>query len=188
MRSVYIALVHWPIKGKTGEDVATSVTHFDIHDIARVSKAYGVKNYFIIHKVQEQLMYVSRVLSHWQTGEGSGLNAKRQEALKTIELSESISKAKESIQKKEGSTPLVIATAARSDLDKKKISFKDLRGWQGSEPLLLLFGTGYGLADEALEQADLLLEPIKGAPPQDYRHLSVRSAVSICLDRLFGSW
>ncbi|MCB0412258.1 MAG: hypothetical protein KDD22_07010, partial [Bdellovibrionales bacterium] len=38
------------------------------------------------------------------------------------------------------------------------------------------------------EECDALLEPIKGVGAQDYRHLSVRSAVSICLDRLLGAW
>nr|WP_295900801.1 RNA methyltransferase [uncultured Bdellovibrio sp.] len=32
------------------------------------------------------------------------------------------------------------------------------------------------------------MESIRGAPPKDYRHLSVSSAVSICLDRVMGPW
>ncbi len=187
-RSLYVGLVHWPILSKAGQNVATTVTHFDIHDIARVSKAYGAKNYFIIHKIPQQLMYVARVLKHWQEGEGSGLNLMRQKALSTVLLEESIQQARKTILAKEGCDPLVVATAARSDLNCPLISFKELRSQHLEKPLFLLFGTGYGLAPEAIEQADLLLEPIKGVSPQDYRHLSVRSAVSICLDRLFGSW
>ena len=57
-----------------------------------------------------------------------------------------------------------------------------------SRPILIVFGTGFGLADSVLEQADLLLAPLKGASKDDYRHLSVRSAVSIVLDRLLGAW
>jgi len=184
----YVALVHWPILGKTGESVATSVTHFDIHDIARVSKAYGAKKYFIIHKMQEQLMYVSRVLNHWQVGEGAGLNPMRQQALAGIELSESIEQAVAKITSLEGRKPKVVATAARSLNTHNLVSFRELRDSFSNEPILVLFGTGYGLTPEVLEQACALLEPIKGASHQDYRHLSVRSAVSICLDRLFGSW
>jgi hypothetical protein len=44
------------------------------------------------------------------------------------------------------------------------------------------------LSDEVLESCDFLLEPIKGPSADDYRHLSVRSAVSICLDRLLSQW
>ena len=42
----------------------------------------------------------------------------------------------------------------------------------------------YALADAAFDRADVRLEPIWG--PGDFNHLSVRSAVAIYLDRLFG--
>ena len=48
--------------------------------------------------------------------------------------------------------------------------------------VLLLFGTGWGLAPEALARMDDVLEPVRGTT--DYNHLSVRSAASIILDRL----
>lgn len=37
-----------------------------------------------------------------------------------------------------------------------------------------------------MQSCDGVLESIRGAPPNDYRHLSVRSAVSIYLDRIMG--
>jgi hypothetical protein len=49
---------------------------------------------------------------------------------------------------------------------------------------LLLFGTGWGLAPELIRQADVRLEPIRGAPSSTYNHLSVRAACAITLDRL----
>jgi hypothetical protein len=51
-------------------------------------------------------------------------------------------------------------------------------------PLLLLFGTGWGLTEELLAGVDRVLRPIQGN--SDYNHLSVRAAVAIMLDRLFG--
>ena len=45
-------------------------------------------------------------------------------------------------------------------------------------------GTGWGLADEVQQQADLVLPPIQG--PAEYNHLSVRSATAILLDRIFA--
>jgi hypothetical protein len=51
-------------------------------------------------------------------------------------------------------------------------------------PVLLLFGTGWGLADSMIPEVSRVLTPIRGAPP--WNHLSVRSAVAIVLDRLFG--
>jgi hypothetical protein len=53
-----------------------------------------------------------------------------------------------------------------------------------SQPYLLLFGTGWGLTEAIVSQADYILSPIKGLG--DYNHLSVRSAVAIILDRLLG--
>ena len=55
---------------------------------------------------------------------------------------------------------------------------------KGTETYLLVFGTGWGIAGEVIERADHCIEPIRG--PSDYNHLSVRSAVSIVLDRLLG--
>ena len=51
-------------------------------------------------------------------------------------------------------------------------------------PILLLFGTGFGLTDEVMDSSYKILEPIRGNTK--YNHLSVRSAVSIILDRLLG--
>jgi hypothetical protein len=51
-------------------------------------------------------------------------------------------------------------------------------------PLLVLFGTGWGLADDQLPMVSRVITPISGRPA--WNHLSVRSAVAILLDRLFG--
>ncbi|MGC8720905.1 MAG: RNA methyltransferase, partial [Thermodesulforhabdaceae bacterium] len=51
-------------------------------------------------------------------------------------------------------------------------------------PVILLFGTAWGLADAVFEQADYILEPIRGK--SSYNHLSVRCAAAIIIDRLFG--
>jgi hypothetical protein len=53
---------------------------------------------------------------------------------------------------------------------------------EDQRPYLVLLGTGWGLTTEALAQADLILEPIRGVSP--YNHLSVRTAAAVILDRL----
>ena len=53
-------------------------------------------------------------------------------------------------------------------------------------PGFLLFGTGWGLHPIALEKAEFKLSPIVSKNSDGYNHLSVRSAVAIYLDRLFG--
>ncbi len=53
--------------------------------------------------------------------------------------------------------------------------------------MLLVFGTGWGLADEVIQGADALLEPVRAREATGYNHLSVRAACAIILDRLFGA-
>ena len=52
------------------------------------------------------------------------------------------------------------------------------------KPVLIIFGTGWGLTKSTLESADYILKPVGGY--SEYNHLSVRSAVAIILDRLLG--
>jgi hypothetical protein len=183
--SLNVALIHWPVFDRTKKIVCTNVTNFDIHDIARASRTYGVDRYFIINRMKEQLSFVARVLDHWRVGTGSEYNPKRKTALGMVELAETLDEVLAKFDRK----PLIVCTSAR-ELGIPRVSFQELRErvWdENSSPILLVFGTGFGLADSVLQQADLLLAPIKGASHDDYRHLSVRSAVSIVLDRLLGS-
>jgi hypothetical protein len=78
----------------------------------------------------------------------------------------------------------VVATSARKQGN--QISYEALRNHlsMNESPVLLLFGTAHGLAPEIMDKADVVLPPIAGNA--DYNHLSVRSAVSIILDRLLG--
>mgnify|MGYP001086099950 CR=1 FL=1 len=54
MAPVYIGLVHYPIYNKHMEVVTTALTNYDLHDIARTAKTYGVRTYFIIHPIESQ--------------------------------------------------------------------------------------------------------------------------------------
>src|SRR5258705_781985 len=89
-RPVFVALIHWPVLDRAGNIVCTNVTNFDIHDIARASRTYGVEKYFIVNRVKEQLMFVSRVLDHWRVGSGSKYNPKRKTALNMVEVNETL--------------------------------------------------------------------------------------------------
>lgn len=200
MIKLAVGLLHYPIKDRSGNVVATNITNLDIHDIARVSKVYGLENYFIIHPAAEQLMFVERLLDHWRMGDGIKTHPMRSEALSIVKTAESLDQARRlfsssgELGNNEGKVE-VIGTTARNIPGVERVSFRNLRAEidaDASNPtvrrILLLFGTGFGMTDEVLQGCDRLLEPLKGAPPVDYRHLSVRSAVSICLDRLLASW
>ncbi len=182
-----IALVHYPILDGHGDLVATNVTNFDIHDIARAARVYGVEKYYIIHPIQEQLMFVERVLDHWRVGTGAKYNPMRRTALINVKTAENVEKALEDWGAPD---PLTIATHARKVEGAPFYTFSELKSelFEKEKPVFLMFGTGYGLTPEFMKSCGGVLESVKGAPPDDYRHLSVRSAVSIILDRVMGPW
>lgn len=185
--NVSVGLVHWPVLDKPGDVIATNITNFDIHDIARTSRSYGVSQYFIIHRSREQLMYVGRILDHWRVGYGTRWNPNRNKAMDIVRPEETIESALKTFDEK----PIVVATAAREFEGVPRVSFRELHEQMHESPgrpYLLLFGTGFGLTEEVLGNCDLLLEPIWGASEDNFRHLPVRSAVSICLDRLLATW
>lgn len=182
-----VALMHYPTLDRQGDLVATNITHFDIHDIARACRVYGVDNYFLVHPIQEQLMFVERVLDHWRTGDGSKFNPMRKTALVDVKTAENIDKLK---QQWSVSNIKLVATHARVLPGQKPLTFSQFRDKltdeSNTEAYILILGTGFGLTSEFMKSCDYILEPIKGDSKDDYRHLSVRSAASICLDRILG--
>jgi len=180
----YVALVHHPVYDKNHKVVATSVTNLDIHDIARACRTYGLSGYYLVHPVGAQRELTRRIVAHWKTSEGMAQNEDRSAALRLVQVSASIEEVIREIQDSHRLPPIVVATSARPRPPMLQ-PHEVLTGVDASErPLLLLFGTGWGLVDEWIEKADSLLRPIWG--PTDYNHLAVRTAVGIILDRLFG--
>jgi hypothetical protein len=193
---IALGLVHYPILDARGNIVATNITNLDLHDIARACRVYGIERYYLIHPMEEQLMFVSRILEHWRIGEGAQYNPMRKTALTMVHTAPSLEAAIADWKGEKGPEPALVATHARLVEGAQGIRFRELRekieaarDVTGSDQsLFLLFGTGYGLTPETMTKCTYLLEPIRGASKDDYRHLSVRSAVSICLDRLLGPW
>tara|TARA_Y100000768_G_scaffold388994_1_gene389850 strand:- start:7251 stop:7817 length:567 start_codon:yes stop_codon:yes gene_type:complete len=182
---LYLALVHHPVLGRKGEVITTSVTNLDIHDIARSCRTYGVSNYFIITPVKKQQVLVQEILDHWNTDLENSYNPDRTSALSFIQLKESLGQMMEDIAKKHDTSPFVVSTGANFKGFDGECSDPKLQELIASEkPVVLLFGTGWGLHQDALELADYKLAPIYGSAEDDYNHLSVRSAVAIYLDRL----
>jgi len=180
----YIALLHYPVYNKNGQVVATAVANMDVHDIARAACTYGVERFYILTPIPAQRELVTKILQHWQEGYGAHYNPGRREAFRNVCLLGSLEEATEDIAAATGRSPKLVVTGA--NLPGARVTFADLRARirDDSDPYLLVFGTGWGIAEEVLVRADFALEPIKGI--RDYNHLSVRSAVSVVLDRLRG--
>jgi len=181
---VYIALIHHPVYNKQHEVVRTCLTPLDLHDIARAGRTYGVRGFFCISALASQMELAQAILDHWTTGWGADYNPNRKEAFSIVRITPSLDQALEEIESEWGARPRTVATSARfreSDLDCGEMK---RRVRKGQDAYLLLFGTGWGLLEETVNRADHRLAPIRGQA--DYNHLSVRSAVSIILDRVLG--
>jgi hypothetical protein len=102
-----------------------------------------------------------------------------------VQLAGSLDAVIAQIEEKEGKKPLVVATSARLTEAQSVVSFFDQKTvWKQDRPVLMLFGTGQGLAQPVIDRCDFLLLPVQGFA--DFNHLSVRSAVAIVLDRWLG--
>jgi hypothetical protein len=175
-------LIHYPVYDKNRKVVATSITNLDIHDIARSSKTYGLAGYFLVHPVAAQRELAQRILGHWQGARGHEQNDFRSDALSIVRVSESIEQTIEQITLEHKVRPLIVATSA-CDTGSSVTSQRLLADPALQErPLLLVFGTGWGLTGSL--EVDKYLSPVRGKTA--YNHLSVRSAAGIILDRLFA--
>ncbi len=175
---LYICLVHYPVKNQNNEIINTSITNLDVHDLARLSTTYNLAGYYIVQPLKKQRELFLELLDYWKTGAGSCHNSTRAEAFSKVKLVASVDECVHDIST-EMEMPVLVATGARID---HNISFLELRNTINIKPIMLMFGTGWGLADEIINQADFRLEAIEGIG--SYNHLSVRSATSIILDRL----
>lgn len=186
--SHYVVLMHDQIMLPHQQVGTTSVTSLDIHDIARSACTFGIQQYFILTPLLDQQRIVERLLEFWKVGEGVEYNQHRHQAVKSVEVVDNLEQVIEAIERKEGKKPLLIATSARyhdEHFGEKIIAYNQQnKVWQADRPILLLFGTGHGIAPQVLERCDYLLAPIEGF--SDFNHLSVRSAVAIILDRWLG--
>lgn len=182
--NLYLALVHHPINNVNGEVIKTSLTNLDIQDIARSCKTYGIKKYFITHPVKEQRALAESVLNYWNNNQNKRNENSKHNAINLIEIKKSINEAIKSIKLVHKKRPKIVATDAR--IMHNMVNYSQLRDIikVDNGPFLFLFGTGWGLTKEVLDSADYIVKPV-GSYHQ-YNHLSVRSAVAIVLDRLFG--
>ncbi|MGE4445981.1 MAG: tRNA (guanosine(37)-N1)-methyltransferase TrmD [Synergistaceae bacterium] len=184
-RGTYVMEVHYPVLDKRGERSSTAITGMDLHDIARACRTYGIKKYLLVTPLAQQREMVKRIASHWTEGWGASYNQDRSEAFSTLKIFASVNRALKWIGEREKTEPFKIATTAKSIEGavhwlslKRRILEEDLSP-------VFIFGTGWGLHEDVLKEADSVMTPIAGGL-DSWNHLSVRSAVSITLDRFFG--
>jgi hypothetical protein len=180
--AVSLAIIHYPVLDKRGDIVSTSINNLEIHDVARSCMTFGVDLCYIVTPLDRQRAIAAQLVDHWKSGYGRQYNPDRAEALEKIKIKKSLA---EVMQELNGSQHVLIGTSSKRR--ENSIGYGELARWvpQDSRRFLLLFGTGWGLPPEIVSSCERTLLPITG--PGEYNHLSLRVAIGIILDRLFGA-
>lgn len=202
--AIFLALVHHPVLDRSGRVVTTALTNVDVHDLARSGRTFGVRNTYIVTPVTLQQRMVEEMTEHWREGAGVE-HQRRAEAMARVRVADSLQAVRTDIEHITGRAPVVAVTAARYAPLGMKPGLEHPESYStwrqriaqagvGAPPLLVVLGTGWGLAPEVLAQADVRLPPVvrrqslgESVPREGpYNHLSVRAAGAIILDRLLG--
>jgi hypothetical protein len=182
MRQVSAVLIHHPILDRERQVVTGAITNLDLHDISRSAHTYGLAAYYVAHPIAAQRELAERVQQHWLTGSGSRRIPDRVPPMRGLRVVSSLADA---LEQSGPGTELWVTSARESG---KGISHPAARALLETEgaPILIAFGTGWGLADEVMERADRYLAPIRSPRADGFNHLSVRAAAAIIFDRLLG--
>jgi hypothetical protein len=184
MGNLYLGLLHYPVRNRKGEIVTSAVTGLDVPDIARSCRTYGVSKYYVIQPLPSQQLVAQRIYDYWEKEERD--QPHRREALQVLKVIDTLEASLADVFAIEGLRPVIVGTSAREH-GGQHLGYEQLREKIEREetPIFLLFGTGWGIAEEVLVHMDSMLPPIYGPGP--FNHLSVRAAVAIILDRLRGN-
>jgi len=156
-----------------------------LHDIARAATTYDVQSYQVIIPLDDQRRIAQDICNHWTEGHGSRANPDRKKSFERVNITSDIDTSIKHIIQTTGDTPQLIATTAQ--IIDGCLTYENCRKMVCSEtPILLIFGTAWGLSKDFIKQCNYVLAPIESHSA--YNHLSVRSAVSIILDRLLGKF
>ena len=133
----------------------------------------------MIHPIAAQRELAERVRAHWVGGSGARRIPDRSPALELLRIVPELEDAARALGEPELWTTSAAAQGEVLDYGTARSHLQ-----QPGPPVLLVFGTGWGLADSVYERATHRLEPIRSPRPDGYNHLSVRAAAAISFDRL----
>jgi len=179
-------LVHHPVVDAKQDIVTTTVTNLDVHDLARSARTFGCDAYFVVHPVEAQLALVRRIRDHWTFGSSAARIPTRKEALALLRP---VPRLEDVYASYGGRAEVCVwATAARSTREPLGFAAAREELERDGKPVVLLFGTGWGLPRSLLDEVDALLPPLgaREGRGDGYKHLSVRAACAMTLDRLLG--
>jgi hypothetical protein len=134
---------------------------------------YDVGPVYIVHPAQGMHTLVKDVAGYWLQGGGRERNPGRGESIKSLKLAKSL---EEVLDQEDYTLWYTSATPPEGKL----MDVANLPEIEGKH--LIVFGTGSGLDYAAMPKPNGWLSPIEGIGM--VRHLSVRAALAIYLDRL----
>lgn len=184
---VACALVHYPVLDKAGSEVTAAITNIDLHDISRSSLTFGLGRFYVVHPVAAQRELAERIRGHWVGGSGAKRIPDRSPALRNVRIVPSLHAALEDWSAEQEQAAELWTTSAQP-ISKRGLTHAQARRRlkNGGSPVLLGFGTAWGLSPSVHEQASHHLAPIESTRADGYNHLSVRAAAAILFDRLLG--
>src|SRR6476619_4461045 len=106
----YVALLHHPMRDRTGAEVTTALTTLDLHDIARTCRTFDLPGYVIVHPIEYQRRMAERVTAHW---EEDGRHDLRRQALERVIVVDTLPAAILAVEARAGRRPMLVATTAR---------------------------------------------------------------------------
>jgi hypothetical protein len=175
-----IALVHYPVLDRRGDVVSSAVTNLDIHDLARLATTYSLSRYYLVTPAVEQQTLACRIVEHWQKGAGASYNPDRCQALDCLRVVSSFDEALADWRALAGPESLAVLTGARHQ---DGIDYPQASALAAEHPIMLVFGTGHGLAPDIYAADRPCLKPVRAG---QYNHLSVRTAAAVVIDRVIG--
>lgn len=183
-RNLSFCLLHYPVKLGDGKTGVSSLTNLDIHDIARISRSYGMAAFYVLTPLPEQLELLRGILEHWSS---SG-NQDRARALALVKPVANFAEMEAAATRLHGVLPEFIAASAQWPGAKRAappLTPAEALSRCRHGPVVICLGTACGLSRQALAQCGAQLRPLRFLSDN---HLPVRSAAAILADRILGDY
>jgi len=173
MPDIAVALVHHPVLNRHGQTSATAITSIDVHDFARSCAFYDVAPVYLVHPAAGMQALIHDMTDYYLNGPGGDKNPPRREVLQSVRCVNSI----QDITAEQDYQLWYTSATPPVDICTEPSNLLKIKGKH-----LIVFGTGWGLDVENMPKENGWLSPIEGIGK--VRHLSVRAALAIYLDRL----
>lgn len=183
-KNLCFCLCHSPVLLEKDKSGCSSLTNLDIHDIARISRSYGLGPFFVLHPYDDQHQLLGSILEHWRRSGES--HADRKRALEHVQAVKTFEDVENFCIEYYGKAPSWLVTSANwPKKNNSCISYKEIRKLCADGPVIICLGTAKGLDISLLPIKYLRVAPIRHL---DENHLSVRSAAAIAADRILGDY